>query len=187
MDNTHHDEIAMVTGHRAIRNEDLVLERLTLVLEAMRPSLAISGGAQGADTLFVMAAIDADIPFKVMLPNQHYRKQYPGAIPSQMLAQAVEIDYTVDRPDVDDWQRRWKLERWWIDNFARNEKMLKEATITIAVTADSIFDVVTRRSGTSDCLNKHIAYYPGKNIIWVPDNPNYEIMSLDPNYQARSV
>ena len=55
----------MVTGHRELSHPELVAERLDEVLARLAPTVAISGGAQGADSLFASVALARGVPLRV--------------------------------------------------------------------------------------------------------------------------
>lgn len=164
--------VLMVTGHRALRHPTLVRARLVEVLERLEPSAVISGGAQGADAVFADAALQVGVPLWLYLPNRHYRSQYPAAVPDRVLASAERVVVVVDRPDVADWAERWRSERWWRDNFARNAAMVA-ASADAAVVSPTRPQVLATdpRGGTAACLRDLARARPGTKVLWVPDDP----------------
>jgi hypothetical protein len=163
----------MVTGHREITHRDLVADRLADVLARGDVDRAISGGAEGADTLYAAAAIAAGIELELYLPNRHYLRRYPAAVPAEILTAAAAVHHVVDRPDIDDWRTRWDTDKWWRDNFARNAAMVAASTGTVVVTPTHPRELAAqRRGGTAAALRDVRRARPDTRIIWVPDRPD---------------
>lgn len=162
----------MVTGHRELSHPELVAERLDEVLARLAPTVAISGGAQGADSLFASVALARGVPLRLMLPNRWYRCRYPAAVSDEVVAAAQRVEMVVDRPDVADWRDRWEAERWSVDNFVRNAAMVAAADAAVVVSARHPRVLVgDRRGGTAACLRDWRRRRPGTKVLWVPDDP----------------
>ena len=158
----------MATGHRSIHHPAVVREALVAVLGRWSARAAICGGAEGADTLFAEAALSSETPIDVYLPNRYYRDHYPNAIPDELLAAARRVTYVVDRPDVDDWRRRWRTERWWRDNHARNYAMVDLADRAIVVARDHPWRLLGQEGGTAACV-RSLRGRGVRHVWWVPD------------------
>ena len=165
----------MVTGHRQIHHRGLVAQRMTTVLERYRPDgvVVISGGAEGADTLWAQAGVDAAVPVTLMLPNRHYRSRYPKAISDQLVT-ACKVSYVVERPNVSDWNARWDTERWFVDNFARNTAMIDAADIAIVVSNKHPRELLDDAKGGTAQSVKTLAKR-GARVLWLPDRVNPDL------------
>lgn len=160
----------MGVGPRHIDHPRPVRERLTERLTGR--TLAVSGGAEGADTLFAEAALAAGVPFEVWLPNRYYRDMYPQAIPQGLLDLAANVRHIVSRPDTSDWRHRWHTEKWWVDNFARNTAMAAAAPEAVVISARHPLELAgERRGGTAHCVRALIAA-GHQEVAWVADTAN---------------
>lgn len=167
--------VLMVTGHRTLQHPNLVRERLGEVFARLQPRLAVSGGAQGADTLFAEVAIAAGVPLELVLPNRWYRHWYPDAVSSDVLAAAVSVRYAVERPDVDTWREQWSAQRWWQDNFARNTVLVDAAEEAVVVSPIRPLELAADpNGGTANCV-RGWANRRGTRVVWVPDDPGISV------------
>lgn len=140
----------MLTGHREISHPGAVTAALSDFLKTHSPEIAICGGAEGADTLWGIAAISTRTPFKLVLPNRFYRDKYRHPI-QRLVDRAVEIEYAVDR-DPGNWERLWHQERWWTDNFTRNHLMVDMADVCVIVSNKPYDNLIKdRKGGTAHC------------------------------------
>jgi hypothetical protein len=164
----------MVTGHRDVTHRALVAARLTSTLTKLEPAAAISGGAEGADTLFAQVALSLGVPLHLMIPNRWYLHRYPNAVDPAIIEQAAEASYVVERPDVDDWRQRWDRERWWVDNHARNGAMVQASELTVVVSPRAPRVLLgEHRGGTASCVREVLRRRgDGHRVIWVPDLPD---------------
>lgn len=134
----------MVTGHRTIKYPKTVIERLDVVLKKTiedhsdKQCFAIFGGADGADQIWAEVAIGAHCPFKMYLPNWAYPFNYRleedlRAIVNDPLALYLGVHYSKDREEVPNWKDLWGRQKWWLDNFKRNEDMINDASLHVIV------------------------------------------------------
>jgi hypothetical protein len=162
----------MVTGPRWIKFPQEVETALGWLLSTCRNVTAISGGCEGADTLFARAAIDLEIPLRLYLPNRYYRDNYPGSVSDEIVAAAEKVLYTTHRPDVIDWRRAWNEGNWWYDNFTRNKTMITAADEAVVVSPCTPDELLTRKKGgTVHCL-KALKARGHHEVWWVPDVPD---------------
>jgi hypothetical protein len=162
----------MVTGHRRVEHRQLVLERCVEVLERLEPAAAVSGGAEGADSLFAEAALQVGVPLHLVLPNRLYLRRYPAAVSPEVLDAAAQVSFVVERPDVEDWRSRWDAERWWVDNFARNAAMVEMSTTAVVVSPSRPLELAAMtRGGTAQCVKLLARTRPDQRVVWVPDAP----------------
>lgn len=171
-DPTERESVVMATGHRLIRHPDLVRSRAVEVLRQLGPSWAVSGGAEGADTLFAEAALATGTNLWLMLPNRHYRANYPSSVPDSVVAAAARVSYVVDRPEVPDWRQRWTSERWWVDNFARNRAMLAASGVCCLISDRRPAELLAeQKGGTAACLREAVKAGFSR-ALWIPDLPD---------------
>lgn len=161
--------VVMVTGHRVVSHPDAAGSELERVLVKLGASRAISGGAAGADRLFAETALRVGVPVHLMLPNRYYRARYPGSVDDDLIGRC-RCTFVVDRPDVDDWQLRWRKEKWWEDNFTRNRAMIDLSDVTIVVSDLSPRRLLGEaRSGTAGTVRDVLrARGEGHKVIWIP-------------------
>jgi hypothetical protein len=127
----------MLTGGREITNPGPIGKAMSRVLTEFKKlhpgTVAISGGAEGADQLWAWAAIDTETPFTLVLPNWAYGYNYGQQGSIEKLAEnplCLGMIYAVDRPIFEDlahMSQLWRSEKWWTDNFVRNEVMITSA------------------------------------------------------------
>ena len=172
------DVVVMVTGHRHVTHTDLVTRRLAAVTAKLGTTVAISGGAEGADTLYARVAIDAGVALHLLLPNRHYRSKYPEAVSDDVVASASRVEFVVDRPDAVDWDRRWSAERWWVDNLVRNAAMIDRSDITIVVSSHHPATLAAEaKGGTAACVKELKRRRGGDHrLVWIPDSPATDVM-----------
>lgn len=165
-------QVAMATGPRQLKHPQLVEGRCVEVLTRLGVAVAVSGGAEGADTRFAEAALRVGCELELMLPNRWYRAHYPKSAGAHIVEAATRVVYVVSRPNVEDWERRWNDEKWWRDNFARNRAMLDRADTWIVISATHPRDLLTQeRGGTAACVKEGARLSPGRRWVWVPDDP----------------
>lgn len=180
----------MLTGTRTIADPDGVRAALVKVINGLskeNPVVGICGGAQGADQLFAEACIETESYFVMVVPNRYYPYFYDRVEDFTKLKESpfcLGFEYTVDRPEVDDWRDRWKREMWWKDNFARNIDMIdraREAGGKHIVCGPNhpkvIFENKTIKGGTADATRRmlqrdvhEVVYVQSdnpENILWV--------------------
>lgn len=161
----------MATGHRRIRNEDAVLTQLVQVLAGVA-DLAISGGAEGADTLFAQAADSLEIPVRVIYPNPVYRMWYPKSLDAAEVEHLHSVAFAQYRDSGDDWRGRWSREKWWLDNFIRNEAMIDEADRCVVISHKHPTELLNEnRGGTASCVRSMRLSHPEMPVMWVKDRP----------------
>jgi hypothetical protein len=164
--------VVMVTGHRVLPRPDTVPAQLERVLAKLDPSMAVSGGAAGADLMFAEAALRVGVPLHLVLPNRSYRWRYPGVVSDEILAGAAEVTYVVDRPEIDDWRERrqaWDKGKWWRDNFVRNRAMVTASDTTVVVSDHHPHWLLGHmRSGTAGTV-RHVLRERGEGhrVLWV--------------------
>jgi len=163
--------VVMATGHRD--TPEAVLGELERVLARLEPSVAISGGAAGADRLFAQAAVTVGVPLHLMLPNRWYRTYYPGAVPDRIVDAAAQVTFVVDRPaDVDNMRYLWDKEKWWKDNYTRNEAMVVASELTVVVSPhhpNRLLGYV--RSGTAGTVRDVLRQRGERHrVLWVPSD-----------------
>lgn len=171
----------MVTGHREIEHADLVADRLCAVLTKLAANVdagelvAVSGGAQGADTLFATAAVRAGVPYDLMLPNRWYRSWYPAAVSDEIVAGARHVTFVVERPDVADWRQQWKAQRWFVDNFVRNAAMIDRSGTHVVVSPRHPAALASEdRGGTAHAVREMARR--SLRVVWVPDRPDIDVV-----------
>jgi hypothetical protein len=172
----------MVTGHRTVRHPDMVVATCRNVLQAAGPAACISGGAEGADSIFAHVALDCGIPLWLYLPNRWYRNRYPHAVDDETMAAASRVELVVERPDAGDWRDRWDSERWWRDNFARNAAMVTASSDTIVISdRNPTMLIEEKRGGTAACVRDVRRARPERPVVWAKDRPGggYETVLLD--------
>lgn len=168
--------VVMVTGHREVRHPQLVLSRCEQVLSKLGASLAVSGGAEGADSVFADAALRTHTPLHLMLPNRWYRSYYPRSVSDQVVSRASKVSFVVDRPDVPDWRQRWSSQRWWLDNFARNRAMLEAADVWCVISAHRPAELLAMdKGGTAACVKEAARLSPDGFFLWIPDDPELSL------------
>lgn len=162
--------VVMLTGPREIRCRARVRSCLGDVIDGLGPSKCRSGGAEGADSAWALAAVDRGVPLVLDLPNRYYRLRYPDAVPGWLVEAAVEVNFVVERPEVSDWRRRWTAERWWQDNFVRNERMVTQSDVTVCVSPRNPVDLAAdRKGGTAACLRDVRRLRADGRVLWVRD------------------
>lgn len=158
----------MFTAHRQTRYPASVAQHLATFIGDDYDTW-ITGGAAGGDTLAARVAAAAGVPFEVWLPNWAYRHAYPHSIPDDLLGRAAAVHYVVDRPVCADWEYRWRTEKWWVDNFARNAAMVAAATDAAVISPRSPRQLLDeRRGGTAQCVRTLKAQGFGR-VWWVHD------------------
>jgi hypothetical protein len=85
----------MVTGHRRIEHPSEVQTALEWLLASIDSVEAISGGAEGADTLFARAALEVGVPLRLYLPNRYYRQRYDTSVPDDIVDGAIHVFHIV--------------------------------------------------------------------------------------------
>lgn len=183
----------MLTGTRTIANPDEVRKSLVRVIDKLtvdtdsQQCVGICGGAEGADQLFAEACIETGTFFVMVVPNWAYpffydREEDFAALKASQFC--LGFDYTVERPEVPDWKDRWKAEKWWRDNFARNRDMIDRARemgghhiICGPNHPKVLFEDTSIGGGTAHCVrlmrerDVHKAVYVNtldpENIVWV--------------------
>jgi hypothetical protein len=161
----------MATGPRELRHPDAVRAGFASAVAGF--TLAVTGGAEGADTQAAWGAADAGVPFEVWLPNRFYRQAYPRSIPDELLAQAARVRYVVDRQvsPGEDPMAMWHRMKWWVDNFARNVAMVEVADAAAVIAPEHPRERVRmRRSGTARCIEALIAA-GYESCLWIHDDP----------------
>lgn len=177
----------MLTGTRSLPEEEFTIEAMVKVIDGLKkthPSLIlISGGAEGADQCWAEAAIITQTPFVLHLPNWAYALNYKQ---DERIAELVSspycfgVEYSVERPEVEDWKTRWGAESWWKDNFVRNRKMIEAAKVHVICgphRPETIFTTPNIKGGTAACVRdmkrlgvERAVYINSENtddIVWV--------------------
>lgn len=147
--------ILMGTAHRDIQNVPGVAEQLFRILHKYPNASGLSGGAAGGDTLLAKCYDKVSMPYDLYIPNRYYWSYYDVPERDWMYEHAEHVQYIVERPVCDNWRYRWSNEKWWRDNFARNEAMVKAADVYIAISNHSPDDVLQYREirgGTAACI-----------------------------------
>lgn len=157
----------MATGHREVRFEKAVSAACEKVLSRYAPDVcAVAGGAAGADTLWADAAVAVGAELTVILPNRWYIHMYEVASPPA----SAQVRFAVDRPDVPDWKARWHPERWWQDNFARNDALIASSELAVVISSHHPAELAAMAKGGTVHAVKRLAA-AGRDLIWVPDEP----------------
>lgn len=160
----------VATGPRALRHPRSV--RAGFAEAAAGFTLAVTGGAGGADTQAAWGADDAGVPFEVWLPNRFYRRKYPDSIPNDLIARACQVRCIVERDTVpgEDPLRTWGRMSWWVDNFARNTAMAGVRARLAVVSADSPRHLTKPGlpGGTAHCVRTAVALGHTR-CLWVHD------------------
>lgn len=118
----------MVTGHRTV-NEPVVVKTLEFLLKGYAENIdttVISGGAQGADRLWALAAHHLDVPFEVYVPRGYGENYFKGerlARFNRMLDLSSAVHYTQHEGVAFHYSM----------NFKRNVDMVKTSTHFIIV------------------------------------------------------
>lgn len=159
----------MATGPRELRHPDAV--RTGFASATAGFTLAVTGGAEGADTQAAWGAADAGVPFEVWLPNRFYRQRYPRSIPDELLALAARVRYVVDRQPRpgEDPMVVWGPMKWWVDNFARNEAMAHVADVAAVICPEHPLERARMKGGTAHCIRALIAA-GHERCLWVRDD-----------------
>lgn len=161
--------VLMCTGHREIQNPVEVQHQVDLLSAQINPELCISGGAEGADTIFAVSNILRDKEVTIYYPNQYYRFIYPNAYQPNWEENTINV---VDRPDVDDWKKRWYAERWWLDNHTRNIAMIEASTDAVVISPKDPRELLKeKKGGTAHCV-KALAK-AGREVYWISDSKDY--------------
>lgn len=159
----------MGTGHRTVHNPEAVRRALRdLIVNVVQPDAVRSGGAEGFDTLLAEAAIEADVPLLVDLPNYYYRQRHPDAISDRLLKKATEVRYIVNRNAHGDWYDRWGTERWWLDSHTRNHAMANDSDIAVVGSELFPIDLATGKGGTAECVRYLLRHTMQTGVWWLP-------------------
>ena len=125
----------MATGSRKVGDPDATRTTFEFIISKLREDhpglIVIAGGATGVDQLWAEAAASLGCPFTLFLPNWAYEYNYGQHEALEALRASPSFigeRFAVERPKVEDWQSLWRSQRWWQDNFTRNDKMIKPAT-----------------------------------------------------------
>lgn len=90
--------IIACTGHREFSFDNhLIVDIFKRALAKANCTMALSGMAQGADTLFAKAAIELGIPYKAICPFRGQGANWPEPAKQQyleLLSKAEEVIYT---------------------------------------------------------------------------------------------
>lgn len=162
----------MATGHRRIQFPDQVRTALGWLLASFEAVTAISGGAEGADTLFAQATIELDVPLRLYLPNRYYRQYYPGSVNDEIVAAAEKVLYTTHRPEMTDWRTPWDNDNWSYDNFTRNKAMVTAADEAVVVSPYLPNELLARKKGGTVHCVKALKARGHNEVWWVPDAPD---------------
>jgi hypothetical protein len=155
----------MATGHREVRFTHAVSGACEQVLARYLPDVcAVAGGAAGADSLWADAAVAVGAELTVILPNRCYIHMYDVAPPPV----SAQVRFAVDRPDVSDWKARWHPERWWRDNFARNDALIAASELAVVISSHHPAELAAMAKGGTVHAVKRLAA-AGRDLIWVPD------------------
>lgn len=167
----------MVTGPRAIAHPEDVSRGLAEAYRLAGATLAVTGGAEGADTLAARAAVREGLSFDVYLPNRAYRFKYERAIPQALLDHAHDVRYVVEREVGADWERWWGAEKWWLDNFTRNSAMVEAACDAIVVLAGHPRELLApEASGGAAHATKALFKAGFAEVWWAPDVKGGEVV-----------
>jgi len=178
---------AMVTGHRVVANDHAVLLKLSWIIRKLEEQghdeiIGISGGAEGADSLWARACFNEHRPFDLYVPNRYYFKHYRADDHEVefLTSKARNIITVVTRPAVSrsTWEPRMKArpgnDPWWVDNFERNRAMIKAASVHIAVSDRHPMEYVrdpSIRGGTAGCIRD--LHRSVQEILWLcPQTPD---------------
>lgn len=154
----------MWTGSRTLGDVGATREAFRKVtreqLERHPGLVVISGGAQGVDQLAAWAAHDEEVPFTLFLPNWAYEYHYGQHEALEELRASPFFTgerVCVERPRVAEWKTLWSSQRWWQDNFSRNDRMIKAAAVHCAGSWHTVADVLADaniKGGTAHALRR---------------------------------
>lgn len=180
----------MLTGPRTIPDPDGLRAALVTVIGGLSkdgPIVGIAGGATGADQCWAEALIETETYFVMVVPNWAYPFYYDRVEDFTKIKESpfcLGFQYSVERPEEDNWRDLWRSQRWWTDNFKRNGDMIDRASETkghhivcAPVHPKVILEDRKITGGTADATRQmarkgveQVIYVPTEdpdNIVWV--------------------